>query len=142
MEGAISNDEFAQKFPRNQDDPALRAIYSEMWFFYSDTFEHRLSGKYALNEEQRANFERCLLFLRSNLEFQWPRPAYRLRYGIIRLLGFGRLLKRREKREMSVGDLEVWPFLRKPDYQVALAKAGEPKDAQDDTENASPGAQR
>src|SRR6266852_4943337 len=66
--------------------------------------------------------ERCLLFLSSDVEFQWPPPKFRLWYGILRLLGFGRTLKQREEEEMSIGDVDVWPFLRKAEYEEVSHK--------------------
>lgn len=117
MEGSISNEQYERRFPRNKDDPALWAVHEQTWLYYSDLTEHTLTGKYALTDAARALYERCLLFLRSDLEFQWPPPKIRLRYGILRLLGFGRLLKRREEKEMGIGEMEVWPFLKKAEYE-------------------------
>lgn len=123
MEGLISNDEYEQRFPRNKDDPALWAVHEQIWLSYSDLKEHTLTGKHALTDEARAVFQRCILFLRSDLEFQWPPPKIRLWYGILRLLGFGWLLKRREAQEMSVGEVDAWPFLRKAQYEEASRQA-------------------
>lgn len=129
IDGLITNDEHERKFPRNKQDTALWAIYVQSWFSYSDLSEHTLTGKYALNDEGLALFERCLLFLKTDLEFQWPVPKIGLRYVLIRLLGFGWLLKRRDQQEMSIGDVEVWPFLRKTDYEEALSNHALPRDA-------------
>ncbi len=129
MQGSISNKEYERRFPRTKDDPAFWAIYSNLWFCYSDVSEHTLTGKYALNDEGRALVNRCVLFLRSDLEFQWPPPKFRLRYGFLRLIGLGRVVKRWEEEDMGVGDIEVWPFLRKADYEEAIGKQEEPKNA-------------
>jgi hypothetical protein len=123
MEGSISNKEYERRFPRSKGDPALWAIYSQVWFCYSDILEHTLTGKHALNDERRAVMERCLLFLKSDLEYQWPLPKIRLRYGILRLLGFGWLLKRRQEVEMGIGDMDVWPFLKRADYEDMSRKS-------------------
>jgi len=117
MEGSLSNKEYEQKYPRSNDDPALWEIWVQVWFFYSDVKTHTLTGKYALNDECRAFIERCVLFLKSNAEFEWPRQKFRPWYGILRLLGFGRTLKRQEDAEMSIGDKDVWPFLKKAQYE-------------------------
>src|ERR1051325_1955266 len=101
MEGAISNREYERRFPTSKDDPALRAIYSNVWFVYSDSPEHTLTGPRAPDKTRRALLERCVAFLRSDVEFQWPAPKFRLWYGIMRLVGLGRLLKRREEKEMN-----------------------------------------
>jgi hypothetical protein len=117
VEGSISNEEYERRYPKSKDDPALWEIYVQVWFFYSDVKAHTLTGKHALDQERRAFLERCILFLKSDIEFQWPRQKFRPWYGILRLLGFGRILKRREEEEMSIGDKEVWPFLKQAQYQ-------------------------
>ena len=89
MEGSISNQEYERRYPRTKDDPALWEIWVQVWFFYSDVRTHKLTGKHALNKERQAFMERCILFLRSNAEFEWPRQKFRPWYGIVRLLGFG-----------------------------------------------------
>jgi hypothetical protein len=127
MGGAISNREYERRFPIAKGDPAIWAIHTSLWFGYSDVSEHTMTGKHALNEEARVLVERCLLFLKSDLEFQWPPPKFRLRYGILRLLGLGRIVKGWEEKEMSIGDPEVWPFLERADYETALSNQVEPE---------------
>jgi hypothetical protein len=117
MQGSISNDEYERAFPKSKDDPALWAVHEQIWLSYSDLKEHTLTGKHALTDAGRAVFERCILFLQSDLEFQWPPPKIRLRYAVLRLLGFGWLLRRWEAEEMSIGDVEVWPFLKRAQYE-------------------------
>jgi len=116
MDGSISNREYERRYPKSKDDPALRGIYANIWFCYSDTSEHTLTGKHALTDEGRAIIERCLLFLKSDLEFQWPATKLRLWYPLLRLIGLGRVVNRRVEKEMSVGDVDVWPFLKKAHY--------------------------
>jgi len=123
MEGSISNEEYERRYPKSKDDPALWEVYMQVWFFYSDLKTHTLTGKYALNEQRRAFLERSILFLKSDFEFQWPRQKFRPWYGILGVLGLGRTLKRREEEEMSIGDIEVWPFLKKADYEEICSKS-------------------
>jgi hypothetical protein len=122
MNGSISNREFERRFTRSAGDPALWAIYDALWYCYSDVRKHTLTGKHALNDDWRAIFERCLLFLRSDLEFQWAPPKYSLWYGFLRLLGFGRIVEQRETEARSIGDVEVWPFLKKAEYDEAAVR--------------------
>jgi hypothetical protein len=67
----ITNFEFRDGYPRS-DDPALFAIYSMVWFFYSDVSEHRLEGKHAPTGESRQVFERSILFLKAESEYHGP----------------------------------------------------------------------
>jgi hypothetical protein len=122
MDGAISNYKYEDGFPRSKDDPALHAIHVQLWFYYSDVRQHRLIEKHTLSPEARALYERSVLFLKSDLEFQWPPPQLKLRYGLLRLLGMGRTLKRREEKEAAAGEKQFWPFLKRDDYEKWLAK--------------------
>jgi len=110
MEGAISNREYERKYPTSERDPALWAIYSQIWFHYSDISEHTLTGKHQLNVDGQRLLERCLLFLRSDLEYLWPPQKLRLWHGILRLLGLGRIMKRGKTDEATLYDAGVWPF--------------------------------
>jgi len=116
MEGSISNREYERRYPKSKDDPALWGIYANIWFCYSDTSEHTLTGKHALTDEGRAIVGRSLLFLKSDLEFQWPATKLRLWYPLLRLIGLGRIVNRKVEKEMSSGDVDVWPFLKKAHY--------------------------
>jgi hypothetical protein len=111
MDGSISNREYEQRYPKAKDDPALWAIYINIWFCYSDMKEHTLTGKHALSDKQRALLRRCVLFLKSDSEFQWPPPKFSLRYGVLRLFGLKRIVERWEAEDMSIGDVDAWPFL-------------------------------
>jgi len=119
-DGTISVDKYESQFPRDERDPALRAICVQMWLFYSDTTEF-LSGEDALGKEDQEFVARSILFLNTGFEFAWPQPQLGLKYAVARLLGFGWLLKRQDQKAMSVGDVSVWPFLRRSDYEEALA---------------------
>jgi hypothetical protein len=74
IDGAITNDEFEAQFPRSDEDSALPAIKANVWMLYSDLHRHKLTGKHEPNAETRALLERCVLFLETNLEFEWPVP--------------------------------------------------------------------
>src|SRR5271170_2184172 len=66
--GSITNDQFADALPCSNDE-AIRAIRSMLWFCYSDLHEHRLAGKHALKPEWRDLFDRCVMFLNTDLEY-------------------------------------------------------------------------
>jgi hypothetical protein len=130
MGGSISNREYERRFPTAKGDPALWAIHTALWFGYSDTSEHTMTGKHASNDEGRALVERCVLFLRTDLEFQWPVPSSLcLWYSFLRLVGLGWIATRWGKQDMSIGDVDVWPFLKKADCEEARSKQQEPKNA-------------
>ena len=111
VDGAISSKEYERRYPQSRDDPALREVYIQVWFLYSDVQTHFLTGKHAPNDENRMFLERCILFLQSDLEFQWPLQKCRPWCGLLRFFGLRRVAARGEDEEMPIGDKEVWPFL-------------------------------
>ena len=120
LNGTISNYEYEDRYELSKIDRALGAIFTQVWFIYSDVREHKLTGKHAPCDRNRALLEQSILFLRSNLEYEWPRNEWHLGYGIMRLLGLGRILERRLSRKWSIGDEQVWPFLKRADYENAI----------------------
>jgi hypothetical protein len=115
MDGRITNREYERRYPRSKADPALREIYIQLWFLYSDISEHTMTGKHSLSEESRRAIERCILFLRSDFEYRWSPSKLRLANAVIRILGLGRIVNLRETKE--AGETEVWPFFSQAEYQ-------------------------
>jgi len=108
-DGEVSNEQYEKQYPKSDSDPALSEIFLQIWFLYSDMTEHKLAGKYALGAEQSAFVERCILFLTSDLEFEWPPQMLHLRRTFLRYLAL-------EKTETTAsGNETVWPFFH--DYQ-------------------------
>ncbi len=76
LAGEITTDQFSAGLDRwaESEDPAVVKIADFADGLYSDTvFSHRLVGKHALSPELRQTVLRCLMFLRSDLEYLWPR---------------------------------------------------------------------
>jgi hypothetical protein len=119
LDGRINNDEFVSRFPRAEHDPALAAILQAAWMQFSDGRVHKLTGRDSPAPELRAVLERCCAFLSTNLEFQWPQPKSRIGKGLMQLIGLGRPLEAADKEYKSVGDFEVWPFLKRSDYEAS-----------------------
>jgi len=106
-------------------------LFRSLWQTYSEDVPHKLEGKHALTQQSLEYYNRCLLFLGSNLEYEWPDEKGRFfqvaGFGpVIRILTFGlsyfvdKVLEKRAKSFMDkyrhAGDFEVWPFIRKSDY--------------------------
>ncbi|MEW6360287.1 MAG: hypothetical protein AB1696_28395 [Planctomycetota bacterium] len=160
-------------------DRAVVAVFTNIDMFFCDDFaDHRLDGRYALDKDQLAWFDRCLLFLESDNEYAWPPPlpdcpSHPLRatlyifwnliapfvlwlaipillilvllsslvFGqmnfwpaILAPLGAALLLvgwfcvrsrawRRAKEAFVAAGDLDVWPFLTRIDYEDALERA-------------------
>ena len=128
--GHISNDEFEDAQPIT-NDLAIGAIWDTAWVLYDDLKEHRLIGKYRLPPDQRRACVRWILFLHSDLLYEWPTiylpgidPASRTQRSFLkRLFSVHQDLSEENAAQfLSLGHYPVWPFLRVVDYKNALSK--------------------
>ncbi len=122
--GRLTNFEFENAWGRlkTTDDRAIRAIGSMIWHYYDDAVEHRLTGERALGSDAQDLFHRCINFLRTEYEYEWPvdnlATIERLPKGIDALtLGvLSRWLKTRNadraQQMTQAGDIRAWPFMR------------------------------
>ena len=149
--GQISNDDFEERimtdvtygWPPEQyylaeesktDDPVIRPILEFSWCLYNDTYNHKLTGSHRLSDEQTKEIARFILFLHSNLEYDWTyidliNPVIRFSFTDIlkSIITLGKHyrdlnLKREEEFELmkKTGDFELWPFKTTTDYQEQL----------------------
>jgi hypothetical protein len=79
--GTVTSRDMDGDFPSDKNDPALAGIWEQLWFFWDDLHNHTLTGKHSPTPEARAMMDRCIAFLHSDLEYEWP--PYR---GSLRLL--------------------------------------------------------
>jgi hypothetical protein len=119
----ITSDDFVNEYPcQEKEDRVILAIYDRFWGFWDDRHTHTLTGKHRLNPEATALFERCIAFLNSDFEYEWPPLEWRsLSQALQRLIGFGKIADRRgdewTQRVRGFGNWEVWPFIRKEDLK-------------------------
>lgn len=117
----LTNDEFEQRWPASTD-PALSAVREAAWFLYSDLHTYRLAGADRLPFPIRRQVARWVLFLHSDLPYEWPveSRAVKLARSIAGLLTMG-VARRPWKTALEVSaDADVWPFFRRVDYRRAL----------------------
>jgi len=90
------------------------------WPHYDDMHEHTLSGGHAITRGARLDFARSILFLKTNLPYEWKRQTGTRGFlnSIFRLFPPAR----RALLQVGVGDLRVWPFFRYSDYRQALQR--------------------
>lgn len=112
--------EYACEAYRASPDLALRELWWGMWPVYSDLREYRLTGKYRLLPEGRTTVARMVMFLHTDLPYEWPVSAGLLGCLLnVLTLGFwGRIYG------SSGGscDRDVWPFFRAEDLARAIAR--------------------
>ncbi len=102
-------------------DPGVIDIRQNVWLTYDDLSRHKMEGKWALSNEQDVIIKRCIVFLKSNIEYKWPKwPLY---YRVVRpfiwLISFGRLTDKLDSHFNGNGNLEVWPFFSEDEYEAA-----------------------
>jgi hypothetical protein len=123
VSGRITNDDFECLAPSRSNDKAVSEITWQVWMLYSDLRTHKLTGPDALSKADRRTVARFILFLHSALEYEWaPHPLFGLLRLAVTLLSFGMLTRRVDEIWESAGDFEVWPFVRKADFDLALNK--------------------
>jgi hypothetical protein len=120
--GQISNDQFEDRLP-GMGDPAVRQVFAEgAWFLYDDLHEHRLIGKHRLEPVSRKELARWILFLESELPYEWPIITGWIRLLLIpvHLLTLGVTTAAVQRYVRRGGDVDVWPFRRLEGYRMAL----------------------
>jgi len=151
--GQISNDEFEERITEDvtygwlpeqyyraneseTDDPVIRPILEFSWCLYNDTYNHKLTGKHKLSDEQTKEIARFILFLHSDLEYDWTyvdftNPVIRFSFTDIlkSIITLGQHyrdlnLKREEEFELmkKTGDFELWPFKTRTQYEEQLKR--------------------
>jgi hypothetical protein len=122
--GLITNDEFDDRRPISTDAAIWEVFHWGAWHLYSDLGEYRLIGKYRLPKEGRREVSRWILFLKTDLEYEWPQFSglQHFIYFVSSILSFGLLRFALRRYWSRLGDLTVWPFLRRSDYEAALKR--------------------
>lgn len=103
------------------NDAAIHEIVSSVrghcwdWEEEMDCDESALQGPEVFGGENRERLSRSVLFLQSNIEYEWPETGcLSLLLGV---LSFGLLA---HDTLLPETDRSIWPFLRRCDYENAL----------------------
>ncbi len=133
LEGNATNYQFEDEWPSSRSDSALDAIVNMLWFTYDDYPEYKFSEK-RFRKEDVEMVQRCEIFLKLDCEYVWPKVNLARLFSMPspsnwfhRMLKLDKrkahLLKKKEleiESFKSAGDFEVWPFLRRNDYEREL----------------------
>jgi len=123
----LTNDEFEDRYDsvldsrpvRQWEDPALWAVKTAVWSLYDDLSTHRLEGKYALSNEQKGCLAQCILFLQTDLRYEWKTYCFiSLRTLFLNVITLG-LWNRFGVQLGEAIDWEIWPFRRSADLEDA-----------------------
>lgn len=118
------------------DDPVIIPMLELCWGLYDDTKRHKLTFSNKLSDEALKVIATCILFLHSGREYEWPHfntlnPLFRfsLKDYAITMLTLGQHYRNKRKEHelayaefKNTGDHDVWPFLRKADFEKQLEK--------------------
>jgi hypothetical protein len=120
--GRITNDQLQDNVPESSDCSIWEIFWNALWGLYDDFHEHRMTGRYYIPNDSRSDLARCILFLKSDLEYEWTPypPEPKALSMLVSLVTFGlanRIMARHWRRQ---GDHTLWPFKRAEDYRVAL----------------------
>ena len=123
--GIVTNDEFEDKALSRSADLAIEAVFSGgPWMLYHDIMRYRLRGADRLNPRVRREAARWILFLKSDLPYEWPvqrRGILATIAWILRcLLTLGYCANAAQRRFEKHGNISVWPFIRRSDFDVAV----------------------
>jgi len=125
--GIISNVEFEESAMSCSADPAVRAVFlGGPWFLYHDLMRYRLKGENRLNPAVRREAARWILFLKTDLPYEWPVEPRSLVgslvWIVVNLVTVGLCARSAERRFAQSGDIAVWPFVRRSDYEASLTR--------------------
>jgi hypothetical protein len=122
--GLITNDEFKDRLKRSKDFATDEIYFRGAWPLYDDLHEHKLTGEWAITEEGKPIAARFILFLKTDLEYEWPRKTGAKAFFCALLgvcsLGAITIIRKAVTATGERGDKEVWPFYRRSDYEAAL----------------------
>lgn len=94
VNGELTNDQFDELYYsrwEQSDDAAVRAIGQFGYCLYSSDvlLPYKLTGRHAVSETVRNVADRAMLFLTTDLEYSWPKEAFRRDYsGICKVCFF------------------------------------------------------
>lgn len=108
--GRISNREFELSL-FNSEDRLVHELEELLWCSYDDHKEHKLDPRLMRSSDKKL-IARSILFLHSDLEFNWPKYPSKLKKLLSLLtLGFYRYdYSRLVKTHEDYGDKDYWPF--------------------------------
>jgi hypothetical protein len=115
--GRIGKDAFQASLPRSKDK-AVQEIIGQSWLLFDDLREHELA---APDRKDRPEVLRWILFLRTDLQYEWPSlPAWARILGFVpSILTFGLFWRPYRGWFERQGDWRVWPFVRDADFKAA-----------------------
>lgn len=149
--GLLSNDDFEinvmdditngwlpEQYYRSKEatsgDKIILPMLELCWGLYDDTRNHKLTGRNKLDEKGLKVIRRCILFLHSDREYEWPyfetcNPLFKFSLAelILAILSLGQYYRDKRKEQhvafeefQKLGNFDIWPFFKQEDYEDQL----------------------
>jgi hypothetical protein len=120
----------SKRVKMKDEDPIIRPMLELCWGLYDDTREHTVK----LSSDSLKVIARCILFLRSKKEYEWPyfntrHPILQLSFTdlILSVLTLGHHYRDKKEEHLisyfewqKMGDYDFWPFIKESDFQEEL----------------------
>lgn len=117
LAGTITNIDFDRRDFEETEDAGIYAIWHSVWLCYDDFLPHPLK----ITDGQKLDFERCILFLHSELEYEWPDSEPLIQRAAKTLGDLLQTLRGNfPKDRLPDFDYGVWPFSRREDFEYSL----------------------
>lgn len=119
VSGQITNYQFDNNMSLQSKDRAIRAIRLRAWHLYDDLRQYKLKGKYAIPPKDKSVVARWLLFLKTDLEYEWPTHPSETWWGMLLSLFSLTLIPKMfwNKKWTHSGNSKYWPFIREKDFK-------------------------
>ena len=118
------------------NDPAIFAFYRTVFEMGGD-IDKPLAHLFARGSEMRKRVCRWIFFLKTDLEYEWPKeqlaPGIKDFYKpnwFDKLFGLHSRIVRSNEEFCSHGDYRIWPFFREVDLNAAKAACAQRRSAQ------------
>lgn len=135
----VSNGSYLHHYYQTEEakntDPIILTMLEYCWLLYDDTKNHKLTRSYKLSDKDLKIIARCILFLHSENEYEWPyfdliNPSIKASFkeSLLSFLTFGIYQTKKDEQLPSyeewkkLGHYDVWPFFKKTDYEYQLRK--------------------
>lgn len=138
LDGAITDAEFENRYERLaaklrkmgvdfEEDRVVPMVKAQVWQVFEGPEPWKRDAQHPIHPSTEVMFRKLILFLRSDLEYEWPFARYpsfeeQCRGLLMNLLTLGGEARRRGREFSAAGDVEVWPFLRAVDYERELRR--------------------
>ena len=112
LAGGITNYRLEDEWPDRSIDFAVRAVGEQLWFYYKDCPEKMLM-RASFDPDTIKGIERCIAFLTSEREYEWPQYSFETenRSVVERLFGLGKQRSNEDwERFKAAGEVDAWPF--------------------------------